>query len=136
MLKLNGTDKNDIGRLIVSVRTANGAIPIKGALVNIRSYEVGESAIIASRTTDISGNTDIIEIATPSVALSESPGNEKGYTSIIIDVSREGFISAEYIGAAIFPEVTTVQQVNLIPAGEFSERYDMRIFNESEAARL
>lgn len=136
MLKLNDSDRKDIGRLIVSVRTANGAIPVKGALVNIRSYELGEAVIIASRMTDISGNTDIIEIETPSVTLSEFPGNEKGYTSIIIDVSREGFISTEFIGAAIFPEVTTVQQVNLIPSDEFSGRYDMRIFNESEAARL
>lgn len=136
MLKLKDNDKNDIGRLIVCVRTANGAIPVKGALVNVRSFEMGESFVIASRTTDISGNTDTIEIATPSVSLSESPGGEKGYTSVVIDISREGFASAEFIGAAIFPGVTTVQQVNLIPSGEFSGRYDMRVYNESEAADL
>lgn len=136
MLKLSDNGKNDIGRLIVCVRTANGAIPVKGALVNVRSFEVGESTLIASRTTDISGNTDTIEIGTPSAALSESPEGEKGYTSVIIDLSREGFVSTEFIGAAIFPGVTTVQQVNLIPSGEFSRRDDMRIFNESEAADL
>lgn len=136
MLKLKDNDKNDIGRLIVCVRTANGAIPVKGALVNIRSFETGESSVIASRTTDISGNTDAIEIATPSIALSEAPGGEKGYTSVIIDVSREGFVSTELIGATIFPGVTTVQQVNMIPSGEFSGRYDMRVYNESEAADL
>lgn len=136
MLKLNDNEKNDIGRLIVCVRTANGAIPVKGALVNVRSFEIGESSVIASRTTDISGNTDTIEIATPSVDLSKSPGSEKGYTSVVINVSRDGFVSTEFIGAAIFPGITTVQQVNLVPSGEFSERYDMRVYNESEAADL
>lgn len=124
------------GKLIISVRTANGSIPVEGANVTVRSFDEGESSVIAVLKTDNSGNTPLIEIGTPSSDISTSPGNGKGYTSVIIEVDKDGFIPMEFIGGAIFPGITTVQPVNLMPESEYNGDYDKIILNESEAATL
>lgn len=135
-LNYNNEKGEAVGRLIVSVTTANGAIPIEGAAVGIRSYELGQSSTIALLTTDPSGNTETIEIETPSVYESISPGGKRGYTPLIIDVTKDGYRVAEFIGAAVFPGVTTVQPVYLVPSDEYGGEYQKSIFTESEAADL
>ena len=124
------------GRLVVNVRTAEGSIPVPGAMVTILSYEPTLSNVIAVLNTDSSGSTPTISIETPERALSESPGNGKGYTSLVILVEKEGFVSDQFTGTAIFPGVTTVQPVNLIPLPEFSVNGESTNYFESEAADL
>lgn len=136
MLNYNSENGKTIGRLIVNVTTANGAIPIEGATVGVRSYEQGQSSIIALLTTDSSGNTDAIEIETPSAVESTSPGGKRGYTPLIIDVTKDSYRGAEFIGAAVFPGVTTMQPVYLVPSDEYGSEYQKSIFTESEAADL
>lgn len=123
------------GRLVVNVRTADGSIPVPGAKVTVLSNGPGESQVLAVLNTDGSGSTPTITVETPERALSESPGNTIGYTSLIILVEKEGFVSDQFTGAAVFPGITTVQPVNMIPLPEFAAGGDTNYF-ESEAADL
>lgn len=123
------------GRLVVNVRTADGSIPVPGAKVTVLSNGPEESRVLAVLNTDGSGSTPTITVETPERALSESPGNAIGYTSLVILVEKDGFVSDQFTGAAVFPGITTVQPVNLIPLPEFSTGGDTNYF-ESEAADL
>ncbi|MGM9637499.1 MAG: hypothetical protein ACI3YK_05900 [Eubacteriales bacterium] len=127
---------SETGKLIVNVRTADGSIPVPGAKVSVFTYEGTESTLIAVLVGDDSGSTPPLEIATPDRALSESPGNAKGYTSLVVQVEKEGFTPNQFIGTAVFPGITTIQQVNLIPLPEFATQTEPMTFFESEAADL
>lgn len=127
---------SETGKLIVNVRTADSSIPVPDAKVSVFTYEGTESTLIAVLISDASGSTPALEVATPDRSLSESPGNAKGYTSLVVQVEKEGFTPNQFIGTAVFPGITTIQQVNLIPLPEFSTGNEPMIFFESEAADL
>ena len=124
------------GRLSVTVRSGGGAIPVEGALVTVTS----DGAVIGVFGSDESGNTEIIAIPTPPKSASLSPGY-KGlpYSTVFIEVDKDGFYSGQYIEVPIFPDVLTVQPVNLLPLpacfqGDTSE--STQYFDESEGYGL
>ncbi len=124
------------GRLTVTVRSARGALPVEGALVTITS----EGAVIGVSTSDESGNTDTLVIPTPPKSASLSPGYVGlPYSTVFIEVDKDGYYSGQYIEVPIFPDVLTVQPVNLLPlpeffAGDASE--GTQFFDESEGYDL
>ena len=129
-------EKTGRGRLTVTVRSANGALPVEGALVTITS----EGAVIGVSTSDESGNTDTLEIPTPPKSASLSPGYVGlPYSTVFIEVDKDGFYSGQYIEVPIFPDVLTVQPVNLLPLPEFfggDTSEGTQYFDESEGYDL
>ena len=124
------------GRLTVTVRSANGALPIEGALVTITS----KGAVIGVSTSDESGNTDTLTIPTPPKSASLTPGYVGlPYSTVFIEVDKDGFYSGQYIEVPIFPDVLTVQPVNLLPLPEFfagDTNEGTQYFDESEGYDL
>ena len=124
------------GRLTVTVRSANGALPVEGALVTVTK----DGSIIAVTTSDLSGNTEILEIITPPKSASLTPGFVGlPYATVFIEVDKDGFYSGQYIEVPVFPDILTVQPVNLLPlpeffAGDTSE--GTQFFDESEGYDL
>jgi hypothetical protein len=124
------------GKLIIQVRTADGSIPVPGAVVRVKLYQ-NDTPILARLLTDSSGLTDTIEVETPGKEQSLSPSSNKDvYTSLLVQVDKEGFYSQEFIGVFIFPEITTVQTVNLLPLAEYTEGSPNTTFFESEGFML
>ncbi|MBQ0124822.1 MAG: hypothetical protein KBS59_00675 [Clostridiales bacterium] len=108
-------NENSYGRLIVRVSSANSAIPIYDATVAMRIVEDGRPRLFAVLFTDSSGETDVVDVPTPSKELSLSPlPDSVPYSVITIEVSSEGYYSAVNLGVPVFPGVTSVQNVNLI----------------------
>ena len=104
------------GRLTVTVRSANGALPVKDALVTVTL----DKEVIGVFASDESGNTDVIAIPTPPKSASLSPGFAGlPYSTVFIEVDKDGFYSGQYIEVPIFPDILTVQPVNLLPLPEF-----------------
>ena len=124
------------GRLTIRVRSGDGLIPVEGALVTITK----DGAVFAVTTSDNSGNTEIIEIPTPPKSASMTPGVPGlPYSTVFIEVDKDGYYSGQYIEVPIFPDVLTVQPVNLLPlpeffAGDTSE--GTQYFDESEGYDL
>ena len=118
-----------IGFLQVAVKTANGALPVENARVNIYEYYQGEernngSNIIYSLITDESGNTPKVALKTKNKELSMSPGNEYPFSSYNIFVSSDGYYNSSYINVPVFQGITAIQPVNLIPLIEYAEPTD------------
>lgn len=124
------------GRLTVTVRTANGALPVEGALVTVTK----DGEIIGVSTSDVSGNTETLSIPTPPKSASLSPGYAGlPYSTVFIEVDKDGFYGGQYIQVPIFPDVLTVQPVNLLPLPEFfagDTNEGTQFFDESEGYDL
>ncbi len=123
-----------IGFLTVNVRTANGAIPIEGALVNIyKNLEIkngnkdttnANGHLIYSMRTNNSGQTEKVALPTKNANLSLSPGNIHPFMSYNVFASKEGYFDSDVINMPIFQGITSVQPINLIPLSEFANPND------------
>lgn len=128
-----------IGHLMITARTAGGALPVSGVLITVSS--VGENReVLGVLTTSESGNTRVLEIATPPKSASLSPGYAGDpYTTVLIEADKDGFYSGQYLSAPIFPDVLTVQPVNLLPLPDFFDgtpSEGTQFFDESEGFDL
>ena len=89
---MNGNPMNNdtlsaTGYLSVAVRTAEGAIPIEGALVTVRSENGGEGDAIASFLTDNSGLTPRIYLPTAPRERSNASATVRTVAKCIPDVA-------------------------------------------------
>lgn len=118
--ELSGT-----GYLIVQVTTARGAIPLEGAQVTLRSYEIGEDAdpatrgdVLATLTSGRDGNTARVPLPAPPRAASETPGNGRPYAMYQAEVTLSGYFTEAYTGIPIFDGITAIQPAVMIPLPE------------------
>ena len=111
-------DKNR-GTLYVQVSAASGAVPIPGATVVVRALD-DENTIrtLGVFLTDESGITAPISIQTPSVSESLTPGGKKPFSEITAEVSKDGYYTAVNLNIPIYPGITSIQPVGLIPLPE------------------
>lgn len=117
-------ENDSVGFLIVSVNTANGALPVEGATVTVYGGNEAESDVIYSLKTDESGRTEKVVLSTKSKELSTEPGNIAPFKSYNIEVSAPGYYDNNYINVPIFQGITSLQGVSLIPLSEFSAPND------------
>ena len=128
---MNNSD--EIGFLVVSVKTANGALPIEGASVTIYAYEKeneknGSSTlkndVIYNLKTDLNGKTPKIALKTKSKSLSNNPENVFPYQTYNAYVTKDGYYDSTYINIPIFQGITSLQEADLIPLSEFASPTD------------
>ncbi|MBQ3490524.1 MAG: hypothetical protein IJA86_08035 [Clostridia bacterium] len=104
------------GKLVVRVSAASGAVPIPNATVIVRSSEQDAPVrVIGVLTTDESGLTVPLFIATPPLSESLSPGGKQPFSEISAEISAEGYLTSVNINIPIYPGITSIQPVNLIP---------------------
>ena len=117
----NANELLGTGYLIVRVATAQGAIPLEGAQVNIREYSSeseGGGEQIAALVSGSDGNTEILALPTKPRADSLVSGDPKPYATYLAEVRLEGYAEETFIGIPIFDGIIAVQPVNLIPLPE------------------
>lgn len=110
-------DGNDLyyGTLIVSVSSADAAIPIKDAAVAVRLVGEDGVKIFSVLVTNESGRTAPIEIPTPSPELSLLPSPEgRPYARVNVEVSAFGYFTTVNMNVPVFSGITSVQSVNMI----------------------
>jgi hypothetical protein len=134
---MNNSLSNEIGFLIVSVKTANGALPVKDALVNIYENLEDENGtnsngyLLYTMKTNALGQTEKIALPTKSKALSTVPGNPRPFMSYNIFVSRDGFFDSDVINAPVFQGITSIQPISLIPLSEYSNPNELEPQHDS-----
>ncbi len=132
----NGAPLTELGALLVRVSTAGIFLPVEGADVRIVGASPENREVRYLLTTDRSGLAERIELPTPAAALSQSPGNAPGFSLYDIEVFKEGFYPATYLGVPLFPGVTAVQRVEMIPLPPYRpEEYPPKVetdFTEEE----
>lgn len=113
-----------MGRLIVQVSTANGALPIPNATVTVTK---ADGSVISMQLTDSSGRTSAIALCAPPSAYSQSPGSTMAYNTYNIKVEKNGYYTEEFLNVAVFDKIDSIQPVALEPLGENSLSNDKSV---------
>ncbi|MCL1936019.1 MAG: peptidoglycan-binding protein [Defluviitaleaceae bacterium] len=118
----NNKNHNTFGKILFNVRDENVAMPIRDAKVDIfEETSLGETQI-ESLTTNISGQTETIELNAPPIDYSLKPQNEvRPYSTYNIKVSASDFKPIFINNIEIFNETTAIQDINLSPQRSFEE---------------
>ena len=104
------------GTIIVRTLTASGALPIEGTVVRIIGGEEDNRFVEYSVLTDIDGATQILNLPAPDKSLSQSPGaSEAAYALYNIEISAPGYYTKRIYNVAVFDDVETIQEINMIP---------------------
>lgn len=124
---------NESGYIIVAVKTAGGALPVENAVVTVRD---ANGNILYVEFTDRSGRTPILRVAAPPKANSEAPGApEPPFYIYNIDTDKEGYTSVRNVGVPIYPGITSIQPVELLPLPE-GTRNENVTFTEGDPPNL
>lgn len=107
-------NRQTFGRLRISVIASGELRPIAGARVTI-SYTEEPSQSIFAGTTDVSGETEEIQLTAPKFDLSQEPSEIQPYTDYNIIVEAEGYEPALVSGTEILPDRLALQQIRMIP---------------------
>lgn len=128
--------ENDQGRVRVVVRTAEGALPIERAIVTVKS---SDEKLIAVYFTDADGNTPFLAVPAPSPQNSERPGSqESAFALYNVDTDKAGYQSVRNVGVQVYPGISSIQPVELVPLSENSSAHinDAVQFNEGRPPEL
>lgn len=105
------------GSLRISVESSMRDIPVADARVEI-SYSGDPDSTVADLRTDENGQTDIIELESPPLEYSLSPGEEQPYSEYTYRVSAEGYESITVSGSEILAGQLALQDIRLRPLEE------------------
>lgn len=109
-----------IGFIKVQAVTSRAEVPVEGATVSISKGDPGSGMdLLSLQRTDESGLTNTISVDTPALQNSLTPDQAKGWTDVTVTVSHPDFDGIVVNRVQIFPEVTTVQEMALIPKDAF-----------------
>lgn len=112
------------GTIIANVSTSSAQIPVEGATVLFRQKDAPYS-LLGFRVTDASGKTEPLVIATVDKALSQTPDpSQQPWTGIIVQAEHPEFERVVLSGVQIFPGITTVQSISLLPLQEHDPDMD------------
>ncbi|MBU3876204.1 peptidoglycan-binding protein [Faecalicatena sp. AGMB00832] len=114
----NAVDK---GQLQINVTSEITAFPITGATISI-SYTGVPDSTLEQVNTDASGQSDVLELATPPLEYSLNPSIEsQPYAEYTLDISAPGYETVSVAGAEVLPDVKAIQNVRLRPLAEVSQ---------------
>lgn len=102
------------GKLQVNAASILGSRPVSGAKVRITNTRGAQQAV-AELTTNIIGQTEEVELAAPPLEYSMEPSAQQPYAEYNLEISVPGFETMEISGAEILPDVTAIQNANMIP---------------------
>ena len=107
------------GFLVVQVTTANGAIPLEGAAVTVRTTGDDKQNVLFELRSGADGRTPRVPLQAPPRAESMSADNPRPpYQGYNIEVVLPQYESAVYNNVPIFDGITAIQQANLVPLPE------------------
>lgn len=107
-------DASSEGELRIQVTSTLGMIPIADATVTI-FYADNLDSPIQTLTTDISGQTPVIELPAPPIEYSLEPGSPRPYSEYTIQISAPSYETVVISGSEILPDVTSIQPVEMPP---------------------
>lgn len=102
------------GSLKVSVVSSVGLIPVINARVSI-SYTGDPDTPLETLTTDSSGQTPIVYLPAPDIALSLTPSVEQPYSEYNILVEAEGYEPVLVSGSEILADRLSLQPIQMNP---------------------
>ena len=116
------------GYIQVRAYTSYAAQPLENVAVAVTA---SDGTAIDMRLTDRSGKIDPIAVTVPPLSESQSPDPvERPYTTVNLYARLKGYEQIEVEGVQIFADITTVQNLELIPLSELPGSWDQtELFN-------
>lgn len=115
VLKAMQNDSTYKGQLQVNVTSEITSLPITGATISISYTGVPESTL-EEVSTDTSGQTEILDLASPPLEYSLNPAiEEQSYSEYTLEIRAPGYETMSIAGAEILPDVKAIQNVRLRP---------------------
>lgn len=112
------------GYIRVKAYQSRAELPLKDVAVAITA---SDGTAIALLLTDRSGLTDTVAIPVPDIEAGQAPDTgEIPFTSVNVYARLKGYEQIENEGVQIFPDTTTLQNLELIPLSEMPGEYDRR----------
>lgn len=109
------TTTESYGSLKINVLSSLGMLPIENAIITI-SFTGDPSSIIATLTTDESGQTDIITLPAPDATFSLAPDTEiQPYSEYNLTVTANGYEPVSVSGSEIFEGELSLQPIVMQP---------------------
>ncbi len=107
-----------LGFLQINTYSAGGAVPTPEINVRIFGNDDMNRSVNYSIFTDRNGQSAVIPLPAPSEEYSQSPNSpEQGYSTYNIEAFRDGFYPKRLFDVAIFPGITSVLNLEMIPNG-------------------
>lgn len=104
-----------IGYIQIKAYTSRAELPVEDAAVAV----VDENGrLLGLRLTDDSGLTTPIRIEVPDRAASQTPGNEKPFTTVNLYARAEDYEQVLARGIQVFADTTTLQELQFVPLPE------------------
>ncbi len=127
------SDELEYGYILVSVKTAGGALPVTNAVVTVKDEN---DNILYVEFTDSSGNTQVMKVPAPAKSNSISPDTGlPPYFNYNIDTDKEGYVSVRNTNVPVYPGITSIQPVEMLPLPE-GLRIPLVTFSESVPPEL
>lgn len=116
-------DQPGTGQLRVNVTSEQTNRPVEDATVQISYTGEPDSTIEELRTNNI-GRTDVVDLRTPPLEYSLSPGNTQPYSEYTINVTAPGYEPFVVSGVELLDGVTALQNIQMQPveAGPVNDR--------------
>lgn len=112
------------GTIIFNVFTSDARIPIEGATVLLRRQEAPKE-LLGIRITNESGQTDPITVTTREASYGLVPESTvKPWVGCTAVIEHPNYEKVVLDGIQIFPGITTVQTVQLLPLQEMDAEHD------------
>jgi len=111
------------GYIQVHAYTSYAQIPLQDVAINITDASGGS---IAMRLTNRSGNFDLpVKIETPDAVSGEAPNTGIiPFTAVNLYAQLKNYEAIEIENLQIFPNTTTVQNLEMIPLAEFPQSFN------------
>lgn len=106
------------GFLKVQTLTSRAELPVAGATVTVSTLRPGLGReLLSLQRTDESGLTELVTVPTPELSNSLQPEQARGWTDVQVAASHPNFDGVVSRDVQIFPGVTTLQVLRLVPRG-------------------
>lgn len=122
------------GYIQVRAYTSTAQYPLKDVAITVTA---SDGTAIAMRLTDRSGRIPPIEIPVPdkSESLKPDPG-EVPFRSVNLYARRSGYEQIEAENLQVFPDTTTLQNLEMIPLSELPGAWDKVIIYDTPPQNL
>lgn len=103
---------------------SNAQIPLSDVAVAVTA---SDGTAIAMRITDRSGRIEPIEIPVPDLAAGQTPDTGViPFTRVNLYARLNGYEQIENEDLQVFPNTTTIQELEMIPISELPDQWDRR----------
>lgn len=102
----------DEGSLQIRVSGKSTGQPIENARIKF-SYTGNPQNVLEETRSDISGNTDAIEIDTPPLEYSMEPSGNQPYSEVTVQVEAEGYKPFTVSGVEVLPNEKSLQNIEM-----------------------